>query len=171
MSTTTTTASFPSQKIHPCLWFDKEGLEAARLYTSIFSNNASTKKDSYIINEAAITNENAVLVSFKLNGQEFSALNGGPEFKHSPAVSMFVTCEDQAEVDYFWEELLKDGGKPVECGWLTDKFGVSWQIVPRQLMVLSADEDREKADRVQKAMMQCVKMDIKKLEDAYNGVE
>ncbi|EGD85877.1 hypothetical protein H112_06799 [Trichophyton rubrum D6] len=165
--------SFPTQKIHPCLWFDKEGLEAARLYTSIFSNNphSKTKGDSYIVNEAAITNESAVLVSFKLNGQEYSALNGGPHYKHTPAVSMFVTCEDQAEVDYFWDALLKDGGKPVQCGWLTDKFGVSWQIVPRALMVLSADEDREKANRVQQAMMKCVKMDVKKLEDAYNGVQ
>ncbi|EFR02254.1 3-demethylubiquinone-9 3-methyltransferase [Nannizzia gypsea CBS 118893] len=165
--------SFPTQKIHPCLWFDKEGVEAARLYTSIFANNphSKTKGDSYIVNEAAITNDSAVLVSFKLGGQEYSALNGGPHYQHTPAISMFVTCEDQAEVDYFWDALLKDGGKPVQCGWLTDKFGVSWQIVPRALMVLSADEDREKANRVQQAMMQCVKMDVKKLEDAYNGVQ
>ncbi|KAF3481881.1 uncharacterized protein GIQ15_04640 [Arthroderma uncinatum] len=165
-----TKTDFPTQKIHPCLWFDKDGLEAAKLYTSIFSNNPHSKKDSAVVDESFITNESATLVTFKLNGQEFSALNGGPHYKHSPAISMFVTCENQAEVDYFWDELVKDGGKPVQCGWLTDKFGVSWQIVPRALLELSADEDKEKSKRVQQAMMKCIKMDVKALEDAYNGV-
>jgi predicted 3-demethylubiquinone-9 3-methyltransferase (glyoxalase superfamily) len=103
-----------------------------------------------------------------LNGQELMALNGGPEFKFTEAISLFVSCQDQAEVDYFWEKLT-DGGEESQCGWLKDKFGLSWQIVPTALGELMADPDREKADRVMQAMLKMHKIDIQALEDAYRG--
>jgi predicted 3-demethylubiquinone-9 3-methyltransferase (glyoxalase superfamily) len=141
------------QKITPFLWFDGKAEEAARFYTSVFKNS---KIES-------ITDMPA---TFQLDGQKFMALNGGPMFKFSPAISFFVRCETQQEIDYFWEK-LSAGGEKQRCGWLKDKFGVSWQIVPPVLGDLLNDEDDEKSQRVMQAMLQMDKLDIKKLKRAY----
>jgi predicted 3-demethylubiquinone-9 3-methyltransferase (glyoxalase superfamily) len=155
------------QKIVPNLWFDTEAEEAANFYTSIF-------KDSEVVNvthygEAGPRPAGMVLtVTFRLQGQEFTALNGGPEFKFNEAISLLVNCESQDEVDEFWER-LSEGGEEGPCGWLKDKFGVSWQVVPTVLDVLLQDEDPEKANRVMKAMLQMGKIDIAGLQKAYEG--
>jgi predicted 3-demethylubiquinone-9 3-methyltransferase (glyoxalase superfamily) len=106
--------------------------------------------------------------TFEIRGQEFQILNGGPYFKFNEAISLYVDCEDQQEVDYFWEKLTADGGEESECGWLKDKYGVSWQIVPRELMTLLADPDREKAGRVMQSMLKMQKIDVAELRRAYN---
>jgi predicted 3-demethylubiquinone-9 3-methyltransferase (glyoxalase superfamily) len=157
----------PVQKITPNLWFDTEAEEAANFYTSIF-------KDSEIVNvmhygEAGPRPAGMVMTAtFRLQGQEFTALNGGPEFKFNESISFLVNCESQEEVDEFWER-LSEGGEQGPCGWLKDKFGVSWQIVPTVLDEMLQDEDADKADRVMKAMLQMRKIDIAGLEAAYNG--
>jgi predicted 3-demethylubiquinone-9 3-methyltransferase (glyoxalase superfamily) len=143
------------QKITPFLWFDGRAEEAARFYTSIFKNSK-------------ITSVNPMTVAFELEGQPFIALNGGPQFKFTEAVSFFVSCETQAEIDYFWEKLA-DGGQLQQCGWLKDKFGLSWQIVPPILGDLLGDPDPAKSQRVLQAMLQMVKLDIQKLKDAHAG--
>jgi predicted 3-demethylubiquinone-9 3-methyltransferase (glyoxalase superfamily) len=155
------------QKITPNLWFDTEAEEAANFYTSIF-------KDSEVVNvmyygEAGPRPAGMVLtVTFRLQGQEFTALNGGPEFKFNEAISLLVNCESQEEVDEFWER-LSEGGEEGPCGWLKDRFGVSWQIVPTVLDKLLQDEDSEKANRVMQAMLQMKKLDIAGLQAAYDG--
>jgi predicted 3-demethylubiquinone-9 3-methyltransferase (glyoxalase superfamily) len=151
-------------RITPCLWFDHEAEEAAKFYTSVFENS---KIGKVVRNtEAAPGPTGAVLtVEFSLDGQEFLALNGGPDFKFSEAVSFVVHCETQKEVDYYWEKLLA-GGAPSQCGWLKDQFGLSWQITPDILPELLADKDREKAERVMAAMMKMVKLDIEGLKKA-----
>jgi len=147
----------PSQKITPFLWFDKnQALEAATFYTSLFD-------------DARILSTTPVVVKFSLAGQEFCALNGGPNYKFTPAVSFLISCEDQAEVDRFWEALLSDGGHPQRCGWLVDKFGVSWQVVPKGLPELLNDDDPARAQRTQEAMMQMQKLDIAALQKANAG--
>lgn len=143
------------QKITPFLWFDGRAGEAAKFYTSIF-------KKSKI---ESITPMSSI---FQLNGQKFMALNGGPQFKFSEAISFFVSCETQKEIDYYWEK-LSAGGKKSRCGWLKDKFGVSWQIVPPILGDLLNDEDDEKSQRVMQAMLGMAKLDIKALKAAYLG--
>jgi predicted 3-demethylubiquinone-9 3-methyltransferase (glyoxalase superfamily) len=142
------------QKITPFLWFDGQAEEAAKFYASIF-------KDSKILHTDPMT------VRFVLNGQEFIGLNGGPMFKFTEAISFFVNCETQAEIDELWEKLCK-GGQESRCGWLKDKFGLSWQIVPPILGQYLQDPNREKANRVMQAMMQMGKIEIQKLKDAYN---
>jgi predicted 3-demethylubiquinone-9 3-methyltransferase (glyoxalase superfamily) len=155
------------QKITPNLWFDTEAEEAANFYTSIF-------KDSEVVNvmhygEAGPRPAGMVMtVTFRLQGQEFTGLNGGPEFKFNEAISFLVNCESQDEVDEYWER-LSEGGEEGPCGWLKDKFGVSWQIVPTVLDVLLQDKDPEKANRVMKAMLQMKKLDIAGLQEAYDG--
>jgi predicted 3-demethylubiquinone-9 3-methyltransferase (glyoxalase superfamily) len=155
------------QKITPFLWFDTQAEEAAKFYTTVF-------KDSRIVNvsyfsEAGPRPPGMVLtVSFELFGQEYVALNGGPEFNFSPAVSFLVDCESQAEVDFYWEQ-LSAGGVEEQCGWLRDKYGVSWQIVPSVLFELMNDPDPEKAQRVTHAMLQMVKLDIAGLKRAHAG--
>ncbi len=147
------------QKITPFLWFDGKAEEAANFYTSIFKNS---KRLSIMPGQ-----DGAVLgVEFELAGQRFIALNGGPQFKFSPAVSFFVNCETQQEVDELWDK-LSAGGKKLQCGWLEDKFGVSWQVVPTVLGELLRDNNREKAGRVMKAMLQMEKLDIAGLQRAY----
>jgi predicted 3-demethylubiquinone-9 3-methyltransferase (glyoxalase superfamily) len=156
------------QKITPFLWFDSQAEEAAKLYTSIFPNSKLGKMTRY--GEAGPGPAGSVLTaSFELEGTEFTALNGGPTYKFTPAISFVVNCETQAEVDRYWEKLAADGGKEVQCGWLTDKFGVSWQIVPTALLRLLNDPDPAKANRVMQAMLQMVKIDIAKLEAAARG--
>ena len=152
------------QKITPCLWFDTEGEEAARFYTSIFPNSKILDIARY--GSAGPRPEGTVMtVSFELDGQEFVALNGGPEFTFSEAISFQVFCETQEEVDSFWSK-LSEGGEEGPCGWLKDKFGVSWQIVPTVLPRLLGDPDREKSQRVMRAMLNMGKIEIAELERA-----
>jgi len=143
------------QKITPFLWFDDQAEEAAKFYISIFKG-----KNSKILSVSDM------MVTFRLLGQEFMALNGGPVFKFNPAISLFVSCQGQKEVDMLWEKLSK-GGKEDKCGWLTDKYGLSWQIIPNALGELMRDEDAEKSGRVFQAMLRMGKIDVKKLESAY----
>jgi predicted 3-demethylubiquinone-9 3-methyltransferase (glyoxalase superfamily) len=146
------------QKITPFLWYNDKALEAARFYCSIFKNSKIIK-----------LNKNGKKVSgvtFRINDQELIAFNGGPHFKFTAAISLFVHCKTQEEVDYYWGKLSK-GGKPVQCGWLRDKYGLSWQIIPDTLGKLLGDKNPKKADRVYQAMMKMVKIDIKTLKQAY----
>jgi predicted 3-demethylubiquinone-9 3-methyltransferase (glyoxalase superfamily) len=153
------------QKIAPCLWFDGKAEEAMKFYTSIFKNSKVGNVMRY--GDAGPGQKGTVMAAtFELEGQEFMALNGGPMFKFSPAISFFVKCETQEEVDDLWAKLL-EGGAPQQCGWLTDKFGVSWQIVPTILGEMLQDKDAEKAKRVMQAMLKMVKLDIKLLKQAY----
>lgn len=141
------------QKIVPYLWFDNQAEEAANLYTSLFKN-------SKIGNVSRGPDGAAFMVTFQLEGQEYMALNGGPRFKFTEAVSFFVNCETQAEVDHLWHKLTADGGEESQCGWLKDKYGLWWQIIPTILGELMQDEDVEKAGRVTQAMLQMKKIDI-----------
>lgn len=155
------------QKIVPNLWFDTEAEEAANFYTSIFKDSEVVDVTHY--GEAGPRPAGMVLtVTFRLHGQEFIALNGGPDFKFNESISFLVNCESQEEVDEFWEK-LSEGGEEGPCGWLKDKFGVSWQIVPTVLSMLLQDEDSEKANRVMMAMLQMKKIDIAGLQKAYEG--
>jgi len=154
------------QKIRPFLWFDKEAEEAANFYVSIFQNSRITDVTRY--GEPGPGPAGSVMtVAFVLDGQEFIALNGGPHFRFTEAVSMFVTCDNQAEVDYFWDKLMAGGGQSSQCGWLKDRFGLSWQIVPAVLMTLLQDPDPAKSARVMQAMLQMVKLDIATLQRAH----
>jgi predicted 3-demethylubiquinone-9 3-methyltransferase (glyoxalase superfamily) len=151
--------------ITPNLWFDTEAEEAANFYTSIFKDSEIVDVTHY--GEAGPRPAGMVLtVSFKILGQEFTALNGGPDFKFNEAVSLLVNCETQEEVDDLWER-LSEGGEEGPCGWLKDKFGLSWQIIPTRLLELLGDKDSEKANRVMKAMLQMGKIEIDELERAY----
>ncbi|MBI3934688.1 MAG: VOC family protein [Acidobacteria bacterium] len=159
------------QKITPFLWFDDNAEEAANFYTSIFKNSKIGRVTRYDEAGAAASGRpkgSAMTVPFQLEGQEFVALNGGPHFKFTDAISFIVNCETQEEVDYFWKKLT-EGGQEVQCGWLKDKFGLSWQIVPRILGELLQGKDPEKSKRVMKAMLQMTKIDIAKLKQAYEG--
>src|SRR5438552_13297103 len=154
------------QKITPFLWFDNNAEEAANFYVSIFNNSNIGSVRRY--GEAGPGPKGSVMsVTFKLDGQEFFALNGGPQFKFTPAISLFVNCETQKEVDELWEK-LSAGGRKDRCGWLQDKYGLSWQIVPTTLEKLLGDKDPAKANRVMQAMMQMKKIDIKGLQQAYD---
>jgi len=157
------------QKITPCLWFDSNAEEAVKFYTSIFKNSKIGKisrygKEGYEIHGKP---EGTVLTAeFELNGQTFTALNGGPMFKFNEAISFQVGCESQEEVDYYWEK-LSEGGEKGQCGWLKDKYGVSWQIVPTVLGQLLQRKDAKKSESVMKALLQMKKLDIKSLKQAY----
>ncbi len=153
------------QKITPFLWFDNQAEEAALFYTSIFKASKIGTIARYG-DEGPGPKGSAMTVSFQLLGLEFTALNGGPVFTFSPAISFVVHCESQVEVDHYWES-LSAGGQEEQCGWLKDKFGVSWQIVPVILFELLQDKDAEKARRVTQAMLKMVKLDIAQLERAY----
>jgi predicted 3-demethylubiquinone-9 3-methyltransferase (glyoxalase superfamily) len=159
------------QKISPCLWFDDQGEEAAKFYTSIFKDSkigdvTRYGKEGYEIHGRE---EGTVMtVEFEIEGQKFLALNGGPIFKFNEAISFQVYCETQEEVDYYWEKLSEGGDeKAQQCGWLKDKYGVSWQIVPTILIKMLKDKDSEKSQRVMKAMLQMHKLDISTLKKAY----
>jgi predicted 3-demethylubiquinone-9 3-methyltransferase (glyoxalase superfamily) len=153
------------QKITPFLWFDSQAEEAARFYTSIFKNSKMGSISRY--GEAGPGPKGtAMTVSFELEGQKLTALNGGPIFHFTPAISLFVDCETQEEVDELWEK-LSAGGKKDRCGWLQDKYGLSWQIIPKALGKLMSDPDPEKSSRVMKAMLQMDKIDIQRLQQAY----
>jgi predicted 3-demethylubiquinone-9 3-methyltransferase (glyoxalase superfamily) len=155
------------QKINPFLWFNNQAEEAAKFYVSIFKNSGVKKIVHY--GKAGPGPEGSVMtVAFELEGQEFTALNGGPVYKFTEAISFVVNCNSQEEVDYYWDKLTEDGEEGV-CGWLKDKYGLSWQIVPTVMVEMMSDPDPEKAKRVTEAMLQMVKIDIKTLKEAYDG--
>jgi predicted 3-demethylubiquinone-9 3-methyltransferase (glyoxalase superfamily) len=154
------------QKITTFLWFDNQAEEAAKLYTSIFANSRIVDVQRY--GEAGPGPAGSVMtVRFELAGQQFIALNGGPHHKFNEAISLFVDCTSQEEVDELWTKLTVDGGEEGPCGWLKDRYGLSWQIVPKRLMDLLGDPDPAKSNRVMQAMMQMKKIDVAALEEAY----
>jgi predicted 3-demethylubiquinone-9 3-methyltransferase (glyoxalase superfamily) len=162
------------QKITPFLWFDNQAEEAVRFYTSIFKNSKGGKILRYGEEAAKVSHGgrpagSVLTMEFEIEGQKFTALNGGPAFKFNESISFVVNCDTQKEVDYFWEKLTAGGGQESQCGWLKDKFGVSWQVVPTVLIEMLGDKDSEKSERVMKAMLQMDKLDIKKLKEAYAG--
>ena len=154
--------------IGPCLWFDNQAEEAAAFYTATFKNSRILQTTHYL--EGAPRRAGSVLtVSFVLDGQEFLALNGGPQYTFSPAISFIAYCDTQAEIDDYWKKLTS-GGMEIQCGWLTDKFGVTWQIVPRPLIAMLNDPDSAAAQRAFTAMMPMKKLDISLLEQAFKGI-
>ena len=156
------------QKIIPFLWFENQAEEAAKLYTSIFGNSkiGNVARYNKASEKASGRPEGSVMtVEFQLEGQDFVALNGGPHFKFTEAISFVVNCETQAELDHFWNK-LSVGGKEQQCGWLKDKFGVSWQVVPAILSELLSGKDSSKSQRVMEALLKMVKLDINKLKEA-----
>ena len=155
------------QGITPFLWFDKEAEEAANFYVSVFKNSKVKGVTRYTGEEPLGQKGSVMTVDFELDGQEFVALNGGPRFKFTEAVSFVVNCETQEEIDYYWEKLTAGGGEEVQCGWLTDKYGLSWQVVPAQI----AEWARDAAgfQRVMHAVMPMKKLDIATLQAAYDG--
>jgi len=155
------------QKITPFLWFNDQAEQAMEFYTSIFRNSKKGQVRRYG-DAGPGPKGSAMSAEFELDGQPFIALNGGPHFSFTPAVSFFVNCDSQAEVDDFWEKLCAGGGKPQQCGWLTDKYGLSWQIVPSALGRMLQDKDAKKSASVMKAMLQMVKLDVGLLEQAYS---
>jgi predicted 3-demethylubiquinone-9 3-methyltransferase (glyoxalase superfamily) len=160
------------QKITPFLWFDHQAEEAAKFYASVFKNSKVGKILRYDEASAKAAGRpvgSVLTIEFEIEGQKFTALNGGPEFKFNESVSFVVYCETQDEVDYFWQKLTADGGQESQCGWLKDKFGVSWQVTPTVLIEMLHDKDPKKSERVMNAMMQMQKIDISKLRAAYAG--
>lgn len=156
------------QKITPFLWFDSQAEEAATFYTSLFKNSRILNVSRYG-DAGPGPKGQAMTVSFKLEGQDFTALNGGPHFKFTPAISLYVNCETQEEVDHFWDKLTADGGEPGQCGWLKDRFSVSWQIIPSALTRMIGDKDPQKAGRAMQAMLKMTKIDIAGIEKAHAG--
>ena len=160
------------QKITPFLWFNDNAEEAVKFYKSIFKKSKIGNIARYDKAGEKVAGRPAgsvMTVEFQIEGQEFIALNGGPRFKFTEAISFVVNCKTQKEVDYYWKKLTADGGKEVQCGWLQDKFGLSWQIVPTVLNELMSSKDAAKSQRVMEAMLKMVKLDIKKLKAAAKG--
>ena len=158
------------QKITPFLWFDDQAEEAVNFYTSLFKNSKIGRIFRNPQEAAEKTGRpvgSVLTIEFEIEGQKFVALNGGPLFKFNESVSFVINCETQEEVDYFWEKLTADGGEESACGWLRDKFGLSWQIIPTVLIDMLHDGDQEKSGRVMQAMFEMKKIDIKALKDAY----
>jgi predicted 3-demethylubiquinone-9 3-methyltransferase (glyoxalase superfamily) len=163
------------QKIAPCLWFDSEAEEAARYYTGIFKNSKLGRISHYTEAGKEVHGQRAgkvLTVDFELEGQPFTALNGGPQFKFNEAVSLQINCENQAEIDYYWDK-LGAGGDPYaqQCGWLKDKFGLSWQVIPAEMGLLMSDSDPARASRTMEALLKMKKLDIAALERAAEGRE
>lgn len=155
-------------QIYPCLWFDRNAEEAVNFYQSIFPHSQILHRSYY--DKGRQMPEGMILaIFFELCGHKMMALNGGPEFRFSEAISMVVECEDQKEIDYFWEKLCQEGGAPVQCSWLRDKFGLSWQIIPTGLGAML--QDRERAGRVMDAVLTMVKLDLTRIRQAYEGKE
>jgi len=162
------------QKISPFLWFDDQAEEAADFYTSIFKNSRVGNilrygEEAARVSESGRPVGSVLTIEFEIAGQKFVALNGGPQFKFNESVSFVVNCETQDEVDYFWAKLTSHGGEESACGWLKDKYGLSWQITPTVLIDMLHDKDPPKAERVMKAMLEMKKIDIEKLKVAYAG--
>src|SRR2546425_2498541 len=165
------TTLFRSQKIAPFLWFDNHAEDAVKFYVSIFRNSKTGSITRYEEESAKASGRpqgSVMTVAFELNGQEFVALNGGPLFKFTEAISFVVNCVTQEEVDHFWEK-LSAGGRQVQCGWLKDRFGVSWQVVPTVLVEMLQDKDPEKSKRVMTAMLKMKKIEIEALRRAHEG--
>ena len=156
-----------AQKITPNLWFDGNAEEAASFYVDVFDDGRITNVSHYP--EGTSSAGKVVTVEWELNGQAFIGINGGPQFKFDEAVSFMITCKDQAEVDYYWERLT-DGGAESQCGWLSDRFGLSWQVVPEGIDELFSDPDPTKAERAWQAMMKMRKLDVAELRNAAEGV-
>ena len=157
-----------TQPIAPCLWFDNQAEEAVNFYVSLFKDS----KVEYVgrfTNDGPAPDAPVMWIDFRINGQPFQALNGGPLFTFSEAISFAIECADQEEVDRYWDALTADGGEPSECGWLKDKYGVSWQVVPRVLNELLKDPDLERAGRVMRRMLQMQKLDVAELQAAYDA--
>jgi predicted 3-demethylubiquinone-9 3-methyltransferase (glyoxalase superfamily) len=162
------------QKITPFLWFDGEAEEAAKFYVSVFKNSRIGKIARYDEEAAEKTGRpvgSVLTVEFELDGERFVVLNGGPQFRFNESVSFVVNCETQEEIDYYWEKLSADGGETNKCGWLKDKFGLSWQVTPIVLGEMLADPDSAKSQRVMKAMMGMEKLDISALRKAYRNAQ
>jgi predicted 3-demethylubiquinone-9 3-methyltransferase (glyoxalase superfamily) len=157
------------QKIAPCLWFDGRAEEAARFYTSVFPDSRIDLIQRSAIDYPGGKAGDVILVEFTLAGLSYQALNGGPHHTFNDAVSLSVTCRDQAEADHLWEALTANGGRPVQCGWLKDKFGLSWQIVPEAFIAMMQDTDPARSKRAMQAMMQMVKLDVAALRRAVEG--
>jgi predicted 3-demethylubiquinone-9 3-methyltransferase (glyoxalase superfamily) len=160
------------QKIMPCLWFDTEAEDAAKFYCSVFDNSKINTVSRYGKEGHEIHGKPAgsvMGVEFELDGQKFSALNGGPQFKFDEAISFQIPCKDQGEVDYYWEKLTADGGKEGPCGWLKDKFGLSWQVVATALFEMLTDKNHAASQRVTKAFLKMKKFDIAALRRAFDG--
>jgi predicted 3-demethylubiquinone-9 3-methyltransferase (glyoxalase superfamily) len=162
------------QKITPFLWFAGQAEQAVKFYTSIFKKSKIGRILRYGEETAKVSGSgqpvgSVLTIEFEIQGQKFVALNGGPQFQFNESVSFVVNCETQKEVDYYWEKLIADGGEESACGWLKDKFGLSWQITPTVLIDMLHDKDAEKAERVMHAMLQMKKIDVAKLNAAYDG--
>jgi predicted 3-demethylubiquinone-9 3-methyltransferase (glyoxalase superfamily) len=157
------------QSITPCLWFDRQAEDAAKFYCTIFPNSKITDVSRYPENLPGDRAGEVLTVAFELDGKSFTGLNGGPQFTFSEAVSFQIEVDTQVELDRYWNALLADGGQESQCGWLKDRFGLSWQVVPTQLAKLMTSPDRNAANRVAAAMMQMVKLDIAQLEAAAKG--
>jgi predicted 3-demethylubiquinone-9 3-methyltransferase (glyoxalase superfamily) len=157
-------------KISPCLWFDGQAEEAAEFYTSILPDSRIDKVQRAAADNPSTPQGGVLTVDFTLGGQSFIGLNGGPEFKFTEAISLSIDCEDQAEVDRYWDALIEGGGEHSVCGWLKDRFGVSWQVIPRQLPEMLDSPDRAGAARAMQAMLEMTKIDVAKLREAYEGV-
>ena len=160
--------------ITPCLWFDDQAEEAANLYCSVFPNSKITAISRYPDAGQEVHERPAgsvMVVAFELGGQPFTALNGGPVFKFDEAVSFQIMCDTQEEVDYYWNALTKDGGQEGPCGWLKDRFGLSWQVVPSAIPRMMTDPDTSKSARVMNAFMKMKKLDVAAIERAYDGVD
>jgi predicted 3-demethylubiquinone-9 3-methyltransferase (glyoxalase superfamily) len=157
------------QKITTFLWFDKQAEEAAKFYCSVFKKSKILGITRHLEGAGAGAKGDVLTVQFRLGEQEFTALNGGPTFKFTEAISLMIACKDQKEVDYYWEKLQAGGGQESACGWLKDRYGLSWQVTPTILLKMINDKNRKKAQRAFNAMLQMGKLDIRKLKEAYDG--
>ena len=157
-------------KIATCLWFNGEAEEAATLYTSLFPNSQIDSVNPAPTDNPSTAEGDVLTVEFTLDGERFVGLNGGPDFTFNESVSFMIRCEDQAEVDRYWTALILGGGQPSQCGWLKDKFGVSWQVIPKQLDEYLTSSDREGSRRAFEAMLKMSKLDVEQLREAYEGV-
>ncbi|HEX8653658.1 MAG TPA: VOC family protein [Allosphingosinicella sp.] len=157
------------QKIVPCLWFDGDAEEAAAFYVTLLPNSRIDRVVRSPADNPSMKKGGVLVVDFTLDGQKYTGLNGGPQFQFTEAVSFQVHCDDQAEVDRLWDAIEGNGGKPSACGWISDRWGLSWQITPRQLLEMIASEDRAAAERAMQAMLDMVKLDIAQLQRAFDG--
>jgi predicted 3-demethylubiquinone-9 3-methyltransferase (glyoxalase superfamily) len=156
-------------RITPCLWFDGNAAEAATFYTKVFPDSHIDKVFKTPSDTPGNQAGDVLTVEFTIGGQPFVGLNGGPDFRFNEAISFVIECKDQAEVDRYWDALLQDGGEPSICGWLKDRFGVSWQVTPKRLLELTQSQDRDGAKRAMEAMLKMRKIDIATIESAYRG--
>jgi predicted 3-demethylubiquinone-9 3-methyltransferase (glyoxalase superfamily) len=156
-------------KISPCLWFDGQAAEAVAFYTSLFPNSSVSAVNRSPADTPSGPKGSVLTVDFTLDGHSYIALNGGPDFKFTEAISLSIDCDDQAEVDRYWDALIANGGEPSVCGWLKDRFGLSWQVVPRRMTEMFASSDRPAAERAMEAMLKMTKIDIATLERAFAG--